>query len=72
MYVKAPMHIKFTYQISASSLNYFLKYEGVQKSKMASRLCACTRTSGKNFNTVEAPNHIYSHTKFQLTNSITS
>jgi len=28
--------------------------------------------SGKNFNTVEAPNHIYSRTKFQLSNSITS
>ena len=28
--------------------------------------------SGKKFNTVEAPNHIYSHTKFQLSNSITS
>jgi len=26
----------------------------------------------KNFNTVEAPNHIYSSTKFQLSNSITS
>ena len=26
----------------------------------------------KNFNTVEAPNHIYSRTKFQLSNSITS
>ena len=28
--------------------------------------------SGKNFNTVEAPNHIYSRTKFQLSNLISS
>jgi len=30
------------HQISAFSLNYFLKYEGVPKSKMALRLCAST------------------------------
>ena len=44
---------------------------GPKNPKKASRLCACA-TLRKHFQPVEAPNHIYSRTKFQLSNSITS
>ena len=63
---------QFTYQISASSLNYFLGYEeGVQNPRWR-RGCAHAPPSGKIFQPVEAPNHIYSRIKFPLSNSITS
>jgi len=61
--LKLPYAYQFAYQISASSLNYFLAYEGglkIQDNVAVVRM----RQLAKNFNIVEAPNHIYRHTNF--------
>ena len=47
MYVKA---YQFAYQISASSLNYFLEYEEGSKNPRWRRSCAHAPPSGKIFN----------------------
>ena len=47
-------------------------YEGVSKIQDCVVVLHQNHLAEKNFNTVEAPNDIYSRTKFQLSNSITS
>jgi len=73
MYVKAPMHIISIYIRQIQSTFRFLTqllpeiWEGSQNPRWR-RGCAHVPLSRKKFNTVEAPNLIYSCTKFQLSN----
>jgi len=63
---------QFTYQILASSLNYFLGYEGGPKIQDGVAVVRMRHLAEKIFNGGKAPMHVYSYTEFQLSNLINS